>query len=90
MRAEKPLKIGCKLAKFFMRYATWGDFFLATLACSPVAIAPVAGGVQLHTNALPSPYHRRCSFGFQRKIRTNSDDGVRLVRRWLGDGVGIG
>ena len=42
------------------------------------------------TIAVPSPYHGRFILGFQPKIRTNSGDGLRLVRRWLGDSVGIG
>ena len=84
MRAEKPLKNGCKLAKFFIRYATQDDFFLSTLTGGPVPPTRVGGWEQLYTFALPTPYHRHCWFGFQRKIRTNSGDGLELVRRWCG------
>ena len=65
-------------------------FFLATVPCAPVAPAQIAGRDQRRTNALPSPYQGRFILGFQPKIRTNSGDGLRLVRRWLGDSVGIG
>gem|GEM_PF-2297620 len=84
MHAEKPLKNGCKLAKFFIRYATPDDFFLSTLTGGPVPPTRVGGWEQLYTFALPTPYHRHCWFGFQRKIRTNSGDGLELVRRWCG------
>ena len=60
-------------------------FFLATVPCASVTSARIAGWVQRRTNALPSPYPRHCWFGFQRKIRTNSGDGLELVRRWLGE-----
>ena len=41
----------------------------------------------LRTCAVPSPYLRRFMFGFRYEIRTCTRGGVKLVRRWYGEGA---
>ena len=55
-----------------------------------VGLFSVISAPPLHllcTCAVPSPYLRRFMFGFRSEIRTCTRGGVKLVRRWYGEGA---